>query len=133
MSERGAARQRTERRLRSWAKHERLSVAMALAEALHHSSGLPTKTVVERRERREGEVREEHIAPRGQTRPPPGMRPAPLVEVAEPQVVEAARAHRAAGVPSLAPAVLGGGGDGVDSAALAFLSRTSCGRRRRRR
>ena len=82
---------------------------MALAEALHHSSGPPTKKVVERRERREGEVREEHIAPRGQTRPPPGMRPAPLVEVAEPQVVEAARAHSAAGVPSLAPAVLGGG------------------------
>ena len=34
----GSARRRTERRLRSWAKHERLSVAMALTVKLHHSA-----------------------------------------------------------------------------------------------
>ena len=35
---------------------------MALAEALHPSSGLLTKKVVERREGPEGEVRETHYA-----------------------------------------------------------------------
>ena len=34
----GAAKRRRERRLRSWAKHERLTVAMALAEQHHHSA-----------------------------------------------------------------------------------------------
>ena len=45
-----SARRRRERRLRSWAKHERLSVAMALAEKLHHSANrtvLPKKKEVE--------------------------------------------------------------------------------------
>ena len=32
-----SARRRRERRLRSWAKHERMSIAIALAENLHHS------------------------------------------------------------------------------------------------
>ena len=35
-----SARLRRERRLRSMLRHERMAVAMALAEALHHSSGL---------------------------------------------------------------------------------------------
>ena len=34
----GAARRRRERRLRSWLKHERQSVAMSLSEYKHHSS-----------------------------------------------------------------------------------------------
>ena len=63
--------------------HERLSDAMALAEALHRSSGLLTKKVVERREWPEGEVRETHDAQRGQKRPLPGTRPAPLSVGAE--------------------------------------------------
>ena len=33
----GAALRRRERRLRSWAKHERMTVAISLAENLHHS------------------------------------------------------------------------------------------------
>ena len=53
-----SARRRRERRLRSWAKHERLSVAMALAEKLHHSA---YRTVLPKEE----EV-EQHHAPRGQ-------------------------------------------------------------------
>ena len=32
-----SARRRRERRLRSWAKHERMSIAVALAENYHHS------------------------------------------------------------------------------------------------
>ena len=45
-----SARRRRERRLRSWAKLERLSVAMALAEKPHHSANrtvLPMKEEVE--------------------------------------------------------------------------------------
>ena len=52
------ARRRRERRLRSWAKQERLSVAMALAEKLHHSAN---RTVLPKKE----EVGH-HYAPRGQ-------------------------------------------------------------------
>ena len=86
-------------------RHERLSVAMALAEALHHSAG-PREKVVERREGPEGEVRETHDALRGQKRPLPGTRPAPLPVVAVPQGRPEAAAGVSAGVPSLALAVL---------------------------
>ena len=93
----GAATRRRERRLRSMLRHERMAVAMALAEALHHSSGttpsLRDTRVVEGAKNdasrgqktvtraREGEVREEHLAQQRQTQLPPGIRPALLVEV----------------------------------------------------
>ena len=38
----GSARRRRERRLRSWAKHERLSIAMALSTVTHHSFSVGT-------------------------------------------------------------------------------------------
>ena len=38
-----AAQWRRERRLRSWLKHERQTVAMALAESLHHGAQRPEK------------------------------------------------------------------------------------------
>ena len=101
-------------------RHERLSVAMALAEALHHSAG-PREKVVKRREGPEGEVRETHDALRGQKRPLPGTRPAPLLVVAVPGRPEAA-ARVSAGVPSLAPTVLAPADDTVDASALAFLT-----------
>ena len=67
----GAAMRRRERRLRSWAKHERMTVAMALAENLHHS-----------RQKVEGD---EHDGPRAQkTARVTGARPGVLTE-AEPQ------------------------------------------------
>ena len=56
----GSARRRRERRLRSWWRHERMSIACALAEALHHSSGSP-----EFDRRRVGVA--QHGAVRGQT------------------------------------------------------------------
>ena len=34
----GAAQRRRQRRLRSWLRHERMTVAMALAESTHHTS-----------------------------------------------------------------------------------------------
>ena len=91
MTDRGAAQRRRERRLRSWLKHERLTVAMELAAALHHSrDGGPGSHNALRGQKaassgREGEVREPYDALRGQKRPPPGTRPAPLAEVAQPQ------------------------------------------------
>ena len=87
----GAARRRRKRRLRSWAKHERLSVAMALAQALHQSSAPSTKKVVERREEHQEAEYETHNAPRGQNTPPPGMLPGVLPDL------EAAGAARGGG------------------------------------
>ena len=58
----GAAMRRRQRRLRSMLRHERQSIAMALAEALHHSAGPSKKKVGERRERQEEEVHETHVA-----------------------------------------------------------------------
>ena len=106
MSERdGAAKRRRERRLRSWAKHERQTVAMALAEALHHSAPRRPKTaragmrpgVLEDPGPRRETEHEEHAALRGPKPPSPG-------------------------VPSLATPVLAGQAtEGMDSATLRFL------------
>ena len=76
---------RRQRRLCAWARHERLSIAMALATVEHHSYG-PTANAAPRGQTtgtsvREGEVREQHYGLRAQKRPLPGMRPAPLLEV----------------------------------------------------
>ena len=85
----GAAMRRRERRLRAWALHERLWIAMALATVEHHSYW-PTANAAPRGQTtgtsaREGEVREQHYGLRyglrAQKRPLPGMRPAPLLEV----------------------------------------------------
>ena len=80
-----AAMWRRQRRLRAWARHERLSIAMALATVEHHSYG-PTANAAPRGQTtgtsaREGEVREQHCGLRAQKRPLPRMRPAPLSEV----------------------------------------------------
>ena len=61
----GAAKRRRERQLRSFLRHEELSVKMALARALHHS----TQRVEVPREGVEGE---KYYAPRRQKPPPPG-------------------------------------------------------------
>ena len=103
---RGAAARRRQRRLRAQWQHEKQSVAMALTEALHHSSGPTTMKVVERREGPEGEVRETHDGLRAQERPLPGTRPAPLFVGAEPQDRLEAAARVSAGVPSVAPPAL---------------------------
>ena len=68
-----SARRRRERRLRSWAKHEQLSVAAAPTAAPHHSAGRGVVTRGE--EQQEGEVHEENDAPRSQATPLSGVRP----------------------------------------------------------
>ena len=81
----GAAMRRRQRRLRAWARHERLSIAMALATVEHNSYG-PTANAARRGQTtgtsgREEEVCEQHYGLRAQKRPLLGMRPAPLLEV----------------------------------------------------
>ena len=89
-----AAMRRRQRRLRQFLRHERLSVAMALAEKLHHTSR------GQRFARAGEEGREEHDALRRQRPPPPqpelfqlydeepgGSRPACLVAPRGPQEV----------------------------------------------
>ena len=60
-----AARRRRERPLRSGLKHERLTVAMALAESLHHSAQR-----LEKARAREVEEQDKHEALRRQKAPP---------------------------------------------------------------
>ena len=116
----GAARRRRERRLRAWLRHERQSVAAAVAEALHHSAG-PREKVVERRGRQEGEVHETHNALRSQTTPLPGKRPAPLSEVTGPQAA-VTDGYVAAGVPLLgAPSLADSSAEAIDGSTLSFL------------
>ena len=91
--ERAGAARRRERRLRSWAKHERLSVAMALAEKLHHSAQKVVEQHVVPREQKTASAREGeeykkkalYEAPRGQKTPLPGTRTVSTAPV--PQVV----------------------------------------------
>ena len=98
-----SAWRRRERRLRSWVKHERQTVAMALAEALHHSAPRRPKTA--RARVRAGVLEDpetEHelyAAPRGPKSPSPG-------------------------VPSLAtPLLAGQATEELDASTLAFLTR----------
>ena len=93
----GAAMRRRERRLRSWAKHERLSIAMALAEKLHHSAQPVMEQHVVPRELKKASAREGeeykknalYEALRGQKTPLPGVRTvstAPVPQVALPDL-----------------------------------------------
>ena len=115
--------------MRSWWHHEQVSIAAAVAAALHHSAqrgsdarpethfaprGQTTAT--------EEEVREVNDALEGQKRPPPGMRPVPLPEVAGPQAAVTV-GYVAAGAPSLT--VVPVSDDRIDDAALQFLLQQS--------
>ena len=125
----GSAKRRRERRLRSWLRHERMTVAAELSADLHHSRdggrvpyvGLRApktdSTAVE-----EEEVHEAHVVPREQKRPPPGERPAPLPEVAGPQAAVTV-GYVAAGAPSLT--VVPVSNDRIDDAAMQFLLQQS--------
>ena len=74
----GSARRR-ERRLRSTLRHERMAVAMALAESLHRGAQRQEKARV-----REVEEQDQHAALRRQTALQPGKRPGVLKDP-EPQ------------------------------------------------
>ena len=70
----GAAKRRRKRRLRSWLRHERMTVAMTLAEVTHHTAPRGQKTA-----RARGEERDVLYYAKGLMTPPP-TRPTPLVE-----------------------------------------------------
>ena len=114
----GAAFRRRQRQLRAFHRHEAMSVKLALATALHHSA----QRVEVQRDEEEHAV---YVGPRAQMAPPPGTRPAPLVEVAVPQGFwPGAPRQPGSGAPSLSPPVLADTtADGVDAGALAFLTR----------
>ena len=91
---------------------------MALATVMHHSYKVHTENGAPRSQTtatraREGEVHVQHDGLRAQKRPLPGTRPAPLADVAGPQV-------RAATV------------DGIDGTALRFLVRKVLAEKERR-
>ena len=125
----GSARRRKERRLRSWWRHERMSIAAALVEATHHSaprSGWPGS----------------HDAPRGQettsVREDPelftlfeeelgGCRPDKLAAVSEPQG-SLPRGARILSAPLLCvPRLNNGSVAVVDCSVLDFLERRGGG------
>ena len=106
-----SARRRRERRLRSWLKHERLTVAMELAAATHHSSpkgGWPNVL---------------NEALRGHRTASSGTRPAALKEPVPQGRWPGALRQLGHVVPSLAlPSQAGATADGVDSSSLRFLT-----------
>ena len=108
------------------AEAERMTVAMALAEQLHHSVNRVERDETLRRQttraREEEEVHEKHDGQRAQKRPLPGTRPAPLAEVAGPQVRAGMVGYMLASVPRLAGHRLQGDG-GIDGTALRLLVR----------
>ena len=116
----GAAKRRHERRLRQWHRHERMTVAMALAEATHHAAPRGPKTA------RAGEVEHAaHYGPRAQETPPPGARPGIL---AEPGLQRSDRiVRRSSGeVPLLtAPLLADTAADAVDARTAKYLLRAA--------
>ena len=110
----GAARRRRERRLRSMLRHERQTVAMELAVALHHSRDARSEVA--------------HEVLRGQKTASSGTRPETPEEVSGPQEAAVTVGYVAAArAPSLAtPSLADSAGDAVDAAALEFLVWVAC-------
>ena len=93
----GSAKRRRQRRLRSWLRHERQTVALELAAALHHSRDVGPGTHAGPRAQkaassREVEAHETYSALRGPKQPPPGERPGILLEPL-PQRSDRSRRH----------------------------------------
>ena len=118
----GGARRRRERRLRSTMRHERVAVAMVVAEATHHSSrGHKSATVI-----REEEVHEMYDGPRAQKRPPPGERPGILAEPGRQRSDRTVRRSAGDGLPTPGlPVLAGASGDAIDASTLSFLTATA--------
>ena len=127
---------RRQRRLRSMLRHERQSIAMALAERLHHSANvtdLRHKEEVEQHAAPRGpktaraEVEEvvnaTHDALRGQNTPLPGVRPGILAEPGPQRSDRSRRPFSGDCLPTLSLPVLAGAlGEQVDSSTLRFLT-----------
>ena len=106
---------RRQRRLRSWLRHERMTVAMALAEMTHHTAPRgPTMARVG-----EGVEHEQLDGLRAQKPPLPGVRPGSLFDPG-PQRSDRTVRHSAGDTPLLVVPALRGD-DGVDGTTLRFL------------
>ena len=117
----GAAARRQVRRLRSWLRHERQTVAMVLAEACHHSSGTFPPTLKERRMAGQ----DAYEALRGQkTARTAGLHSDELVEPGV-QGRAVTVGYVAARVPTLAGHRLTSDDDGVDGRTVRFLLKQS--------
>ena len=115
----GAAQRRRQRQLRSFLRHEELSVKMAVARALHHSA----QRVEAPSEEVEGVT---HSGLRAQKPPPPGKRPGRLSEPVPQGFWPGAPRQPGSRAPSLfTPALADTTADGVDAGALAFLTRAA--------
>ena len=113
----GAAQRRRERRLRSWLRHERQTVAMVLAEACHHSSGSFPPTLKERRMAGQ----DAYEALRGQrTARTAGLHPNELVEPGVQGRLVAHSRPGCGGAPSPSLPHLAGG-DTLDDTSVHFL------------
>ena len=111
----GAAMRRRQRRLRSWLRHERMTVAMTLAEMMHHTAPRgPTVASVG-----EGVEHEQHDGLRALKPPLPGVRPGSLSDPG-PQRSDRTVRHSAGDTPLLVVPALRGD-DGVDGTTLRFL------------
>ena len=103
--------------LRQWHRHERMTVAMALAEATHHAAPRGPKTA-----RAQEEVeRETYNVPRHQKTPPPGKRPG-LPQEPEPRGGAVTVCYVAAPAPPLVvPLLASAAGEAVDHSTLQFF------------
>ena len=112
----GAAARRRGRWLRAWHRHVKMTVAMELATALHHSAQ-PAWPVVAGP--REVEEQDKHEALRRQKAPPPGVHLGVLKEP-EVQGVAVTDGYVAAGAPLVVVASLAGGDD-VEATTASYL------------
>ena len=120
----GAAMRRRQRRLRQWHRHERMTVAMALAEATHHAAPRGPKTA----RAGEGVEHEQHVGLRALKPPLPGVRPGSLFD-SGPQRSDRTVRHSAGDTPFLVVPALRGH-DGVDGTTLRFLVKKALDRQK---
>ena len=122
--------------MRSRWHHEQVSIAAAVAAALHHSAG-PASHYAPRGQKtataREEEVYEPHFALRGPTTPPPGERPGILAEPGPQRSDRTVRHSAGAGLPTLAlPSLAGSAAEAVDASTLTFLLGQNLERQRKK-
>ena len=124
----GSPKRRRQRRLRSWLRHERQTVALELAAALHHSRDVGPGTHASLRAQKaassgEVEAHETHSVLRGPKQPPPGERPGILAEPG-PERSDRSRRHSSGDyLPTLAlPVLAWSAGEAVDACSLRYLS-----------
>ena len=124
----GAAKRRLERRLRQWLRHDRMSVAIFLAESNHHAARRGHKLA----RKREEVEHVQHEAPRRQEPPLAGLRPGILTERGPQRSDRSLRHSSEDALPTLSLPILAGvSGEAVDSSSLQFLMAAALTARRK--